>query len=130
MRKVKFAFWLLLLAFIGLVIYQNKAFFLAKKSFFIDLFFKSYHTPALPIAVLMLACFVVGLLIAYFFSLYGRFRANKTIKNLNATIAAQTDEIANLKDKLVATPPPPEASPEGEAPADISDELAASTASA
>ena len=40
--------------------------------------------------------------IAYFFSLYDRFKSKKTIKNLNAATASQLEELAALKGELEA----------------------------
>jgi cell division protein FtsB len=86
MKKTKIAFWIVILGFIALVMYQNQDFFLVKRDFHIDLFFKNFLTPPVLNAVWFIACFLLGLLIAYFSSLSERFRSNKTIKGLNATI--------------------------------------------
>jgi cell division protein FtsL len=51
--------------------------------------------------------FLIGFLIAYIYGLYGYFKQNKTIKHLNATVAAQTEEIQNLQRELEALQPPP-----------------------
>lgn len=98
MKKVKVAFWVILLVIAGLFVYQNKVFFMAKQSLSFKLpFLKALHTPELPLAILFLAFFLTGFLIAYFFSLYDRFKSKKTIKNLNAATASQREELATLK---------------------------------
>jgi uncharacterized integral membrane protein len=107
MKKVKIAFWAILLGFFALVIMQNQEFFMAKQSFRIDLFIREYITPALPNAILIMAFFLVGLLIAYFFSLSGRFKSNRTIKTLNATVDAQRAELDGLKQQVAGLSPPP-----------------------
>lgn len=97
MKKVKIAFWVIVFGFLALVIFQNQEFFLARQSLDINLYMASYQTPSVPNAVLFVAFFLAGLLIAYFFSLFERFKANKTIKSLNAALKANEDSMAGLK---------------------------------
>ncbi|MBI9084351.1 MAG: LapA family protein [Desulfobacterales bacterium] len=100
MKKTKIAFWALIIGFFALIILQNKPFFLDKQDFRIDLFFWNYNTPTVSIAILFAAFFVAGLLIAYFFSLSGRFKSNRTIKTLNATLDAQRAELDAMKKQV------------------------------
>lgn len=112
MKKLKIFFWLVLFGFIALFVYQNKDFFMAPQSFTLNLYLAGpYHSPELPNVLIFLVFFFCGLLIAYFYSLYGYYRQNKTIRTLNGTIAAQTDEIASLRGKLenLGSPMKPEA---------------------
>ena len=103
MKKVKIAFWVIIICFIGILIYSNKDFFLAKQALTLKLpFLQPYHSPELAIAIFFLAFFLSGFLIAYFFGLYDRFKSSKTIKNLNAAAAAQQEEFATLKSELEA----------------------------
>ncbi len=63
MKKIKIALWVIIFAFIGLVMYQNRVFFMAKQSFNINLYFiDSYETPEIYNAILFFAFFAVGLL--------------------------------------------------------------------
>ena len=96
MKKFKVALWVLIFALIALVIYQNKHFFLEKPDLSLDLFFTQYHTSGLYNAIIFLGCFLIGILISYFFSLSGRFKANKTIKNLSITVDSQVQKISEL----------------------------------
>jgi hypothetical protein len=101
MKKVKIAFWVIVLFFAGVFVYQNKVFFMAKQRLSLDLpFLEVLHTPELLNAILFLVFFVTGFLIAYFFSLYERFKSKKTIKSLNATEASQREELTALKQEL------------------------------
>jgi hypothetical protein len=88
MKKVKIIFWLLIFGFMGLVFFQNQAYFLAKNSLRIDLWFQNYLVPEAPNGLYFLAFFLAGLLIAYFYCLPERFRCTKIIKQLNAKIAS------------------------------------------
>ena len=105
MKKIKLGFWLLIIVFLALIIYQNQDFFRATRSLSLNLFIAQYFTPEIPIAVLFLAAFLAGLLIAYIFGLLAQFRARKTIKNLNTTINSQIEMITSLKQQTAQQAP-------------------------
>ncbi|UCD79386.1 MAG: LapA family protein [Desulfobacterales bacterium] len=101
MKKATLIIWVIIFGFIALVIFQNQTFFLSKQTLRINLgVFEEYHSPELPIAILVLIFFFVGLLIAYLFSFSARFKAKRTIKKLNATITSQNGELSELKREL------------------------------
>jgi hypothetical protein len=102
MKKLKVVFWVIVLGFLALIIFQNQDFFMTKHSLVINLYFSKYFTPELHNAILFLAFFFAGLLIAYFFSLFPQFKANKTIKNQNVTISTQEQQLNNLKMEVEA----------------------------
>jgi uncharacterized integral membrane protein len=103
MKKVKIAFWLILLVFAGVFVYQNKIFFMAKQSLSLTLpFIETLHTPELPHAFLFLVFFLTGFLIAYFIGLHDRFKSKKTVKSLSAAGAAQQEEMTALKSELAS----------------------------
>ena len=119
MKKMKIAFWILVFAFLGLIIYQNIAFFRAPLSLQLNLAVKTYATPELQIWVYFIGVFVLGILLAYLFGLPAKFRAGKAVRNLNATIAAQRDELAALKNEVVAMRSPAPAAPVENEPAPV-----------
>ena len=102
MKKIKIAFWGIILVLVAVFGYQNWEFFKAKQSLIFKVPFlqQAWHTPELPYAVLFLIFFLTGFLIAYFTSLYERFKTKKTIKNLNAAATSQLEELATLKQEL------------------------------
>ncbi len=102
MNKAKGIFWLIVLGFIFLLIFQNQDFFLKEESLSLNLFFDNYKTPELPGAVYFIAFFVFGLLIAYFFSLYAKFKYNQVIKDLNNKLKGHVDTIAKMGEELAA----------------------------
>lgn len=103
MKKVKIGFWLIVIAFIGLVGYQNKAFFLQKHSFDLNVWVTApYATPEIYNAVLFGACFAAGLVIAYLSGLFERFKANKTIKQLTSTVNDHKIQAEQLKTEIDA----------------------------
>jgi len=100
MKKVKIAFWVLVFGFLALIIYQNQDYFLKSVCLEINLFFADYQTAEIPNILLFVTTFFIGLLLAYFFSLFERFKSGRTIKNLNGQIAAQTQKIADLQKEM------------------------------
>ena len=94
MNKAKLIVWLLVLGFMGLVVYQNDGHFLnAQESLRLNLgVVPEYHSPKLPMVFFYLVFFLYGLIVAYFFGLPERFRSRKAIKRL--TIAATQREKA------------------------------------
>jgi len=102
MKKMKIVFWLLVFAFLALIIYQNLAFFRAPLSLQVNLGFTEYATPEFQIWVFFIALFFLGILLTYLFSLPAKFSAGKEKRTLNATIASQRDELNALKNDVDA----------------------------
>ena len=103
MKKVKIGFWLIIIAFLALVGFQNKAFFLQKHSFDLNIWVTApYETPEVYNAVLFGGCFVAGLVIAYLSTLLGHFKANKTIKQLTKTVNDQRTQAEQLQTEIDA----------------------------
>ena len=113
MKQVKLIFWLLILGFMGLVFFQNKAFFLVKNSLQIDLWFEKYTIPEIANGLYFLGCFLIGLLLAYFYQLPERFRSGKNIKQLNAEVATLKAQAAgpHREEGAAAAQSPPQAPP-------------------
>jgi uncharacterized integral membrane protein len=100
MKKATLLLWVIIFAFIALLIFQNQTFFLAKNAFNLNLGIKQYPIPEIYNAVFVLAFFFAGLIIAYLFSFSARFKAKRTIKKLNTTIAAHMNEMDGLKGEI------------------------------
>ena len=101
MNKVKFVIGILIIGLLGLIVHQNQELFLNKQSFRLYLFVTDeYQAPDLPNAVFFLACFLIGLLISYFFSLSERFKSKKMIKNLSASVDSHIRELSALKGEV------------------------------
>ncbi len=114
MKKVKIVFWILVIAFLLLLGFQNKAFFTEKNAFALDLFITdAYMTKEIYNGVTFAVCFLAGLVLAYLSGLLERFRSNKIIKQLHADIERQRQEMESLQTELnahksAATPLPEE----------------------
>ena len=103
MKKVKIGFWLIIIAFLLLLGYQNKVFFLQRHSFDLNLWVTApYQSPEIYNAVLFAVCFLAGLMIAYLSGLFERFKSNKTIKQLNKTLADMRNETTQLRTEIDA----------------------------
>ena len=101
MKKASLIIWVIIFGVIALLIFQNQAFFLSNQSLRVNLgVINAYHTPELPIAILVLVFFLAGIFIAYLFGLSARFKARRTIKKLNATIASHNSEVTGLRNEL------------------------------
>jgi uncharacterized integral membrane protein len=101
MKKATLIIWVIIFGFIALVIFQNQSFFLAKQTLRLNLgVLEEYQSPAMPNAIIALIFFFAGLLIAFLFSISARFKANRTIRKLNAAIAAHNGELAGLKSEI------------------------------
>ena len=115
MKKAKIAFWLILIGFIALIAYQNWDFFMSEHRLRLNLFVtEEFSTPKLQNAILFLFFFFSGLLIAYFITLFERFKSKKTIKMLNASLEMSRKELDALKKEilLLKGETPPIASPD------------------
>ncbi|MEJ2165955.1 MAG: lipopolysaccharide assembly protein LapA domain-containing protein [Desulfobacterales bacterium] len=101
MKKATLVIWVIIFGFIALVIFQNKTFFLDKQALHLNLgLLEPYHSPELSNAIIVLLFFFAGLAVAYLFGLSSRFKAKRTIKRLNATIADHSEELTKLKSEI------------------------------
>jgi len=93
MRKVKMAIWLVIIALIAILIYQNQAFFLSNTSLGLDLIFVDYKTPEIKIVFVCFAFLAAGLLLGEYFDLIHQLKNKKKIKVLNAQIGSQAGQV-------------------------------------
>ena len=101
MKKATLIIWAIIFGVIALLIFQNQAFFLTNQSLRINLgVMEAYHTPELPFAILVLLFFLTGIIIAYLFNISARFKARRTIKKLNTTIASHNAEVAVMRREI------------------------------
>ena len=100
MKKVKIAFWIIIFGFIGLVIFQNKGFFMSESHMVLNLGFFQYETPFLANAIFFVAFFLIGILISYFLSLFRQFKDAKVIKGLKAKEASLIEAVESLERQL------------------------------
>ena len=102
MNKIKFVLLVIVFIIIGLFVWDNGAYLLAKNSISLNLLIKTYRTPELPTGVILLICFFAGLLVAYVFALFERFRLNAEIKGLKYTIDSNLEKMTELKNEVTS----------------------------
>ena len=122
MKKLKFVFWLVLVGFFALLVYQNLAFFSAKNILHIDLGIYQRSTPDLTNGVIIAGFVGIGvfiMLLFYFSSRYTVYKANKTIKELKSNLEDRTSAIAGLKEQLESLR---QAAPTGQEPTESAPE--------
>ena len=101
MKNVKIAFWVIIVGFIILFLFQNQDVIIEKQSFKLDLMVADeYHTPELPNGIIYFICLLTGFFIALFAGLANRFKSKKDIKNLKTANDSQLEEISVLKSRL------------------------------
>jgi hypothetical protein len=119
MKKIRIGLLLALLGFSGLVIYQNMGYLLTPSGLRMNLWVTDpFYSTGIINAQLILGAFFAGLLISYFLGLSSRFKNNKIIKSLNATLNSQMETITVLESKLSKCqgPTPQQDPPQSEAP--------------
>jgi uncharacterized membrane protein YciS (DUF1049 family) len=105
MKKLKYLFWLIFIAFFALLVYQNLEFFSAKNALHIDLGFYQYSTPMLTNGAIIAGFVGIGVfvvLVFYFASRYGVYRANKTIKELRNDLNERSTALNGLKEEMAS----------------------------
>ncbi len=102
MKTIKFAIFIVIFIIIGIFIWDNGAFLLAKNRISLNLLIKTYSTPELPTGIILLISFFTGLLVAYVIALFERFRLNAEIKGLKYTIDSNLEKMSELKNEVIS----------------------------
>lgn len=103
MKKVKLVVWMLIVAFVAVVIYQNKGFFWdTKQSLAVDLAFTQYQVPEVKLLIIFGAFFAAGLLLGIYFLMVRGLKKKKKVKTLKAQVKEQTEKAAVLEEELRA----------------------------
>lgn len=104
MKKLKLVLLIVVIALLGTLFYQNKGYFLAAPLIVLDIYFKQIEISTVSNVMMILGAFIIGVLLSYFMTLASRFKASKTIKNLNDTVAQQQETISSLKNRMEQQP--------------------------
>nr|NJM04836.1 hypothetical protein [Desulfobacula sp.] len=102
MKTIKTLFWLIILALLGTLVYQNQSYFLATPLLNFDLKIPGWRwtLPPLQNIAYFGICFVLGLILAGIKGLAAGFGFKKQIKKSNAALAALQKEKDALKAEL------------------------------
>ncbi|OGR15427.1 MAG: hypothetical protein A2277_07330 [Desulfobacterales bacterium RIFOXYA12_FULL_46_15] len=102
MKTIKFIFWVIILALLGTLIYQNRAYFITTTTLDLDLKITGWKWTIPPVQNIAYfgICFLLGLILAGIKGFFVYFGLKKQIKNKNKTIAGLQKEIDILKTEL------------------------------
>jgi len=103
MKKVRLLIWILIVALVAVVIYQNRAFFLGtKQSLAVDLPYTHYQSREVELVIIFGIFFAAGLLVGLYFMVARGLKRNKIIKSLKAQVKEQTEKTVVLEEELRA----------------------------
>jgi len=111
MKKVKLAIWVVIIAFVMILIYQNQELFLSAQSLKLDLLIAQYQSSEIKIVFLSFMFFAAGLLLGAYFILAYHLKIKKKVKALNAQVKSQVDQIIILENELKQSRPAPAPAP-------------------
>ncbi|MCG8564338.1 MAG: LapA family protein [Desulfobacterales bacterium] len=102
MKTIKILFFLVILGLLGLLYYQNTAYFLGHNALGLDLKISgwNWHTPELPNYAWWGLCFGLGLLITGIKGMFTSFRLGREIKRKDADILTLREKQLDLQAKL------------------------------
>ena len=99
MKKFKTAIWVIIIAFVAILIFQNQEFFMAGQSLAFNLLFADYKTPEIKVVFLCFAFFVAGLLLGTYFILIYHLKTKRKIKALKVGDVASSVQTATGEDE-------------------------------
>lgn len=102
MKTIKYIFWLIILALLGILIYQNLTYFMTTTVLKFDLKVNSWNwtIPELQNIVYFGICFLLGLILAGIKGFAVKLRLKKEIKTKNTAIASLEKQVSVLKTEL------------------------------
>ena len=80
MKKVKTGIWVLIVAFVAILIYQNQQFFMAGQSLKLDLAFFEYQSPEWKIVMICTGFFIAGLILGMYLLIIYHLRLKRKRK--------------------------------------------------
>jgi len=104
MKKVKLFLFLIVVIFVGLIIYQNREFFLTKQALSLSLGVETWQwtAPGVENVYYWGGCFVIGLILTGWMGLMSKLKLSRKNKSLNKTIDSHIETISSLKTELEA----------------------------
>ncbi|MEJ2155771.1 MAG: hypothetical protein P8X96_10570 [Desulfobacteraceae bacterium] len=103
MKKLKYAFWLIIIGFFGVVIAQNWDYFTTENSLKLNLYVYNEPIPPMTNGAIIAICVGVSVLIMllfYFASRYETYRAKKTINSLRHGMEEGKKSISDLQHEV------------------------------
>ena len=102
MKTIKYLLWMIILAVLGIFVYQNLDYFMTKTILKIDLKINSWNwtIPELQNLAYFGICFFLGFIIAGVRGFIIKFGLKKEIKQKNASISSLKGKLTELKSEL------------------------------
>ena len=102
MKTIKYIWWLIVLSFIGIFVYQNLDYFMTTAALKIDLKIASWNwtIPELQNIAYFGICFLLGIILASIRGFMIRLGLKKEIKTKDAAIASFKEKLTALKSEL------------------------------
>jgi hypothetical protein len=101
MKKFKIVLWVILIALLVTIFFQNKLFLMGKQAFVLNLLLGGEMQSApLPIFLWFLIALCFGFLVAYFSALIKNFKMGRMLKAMKAQSDTQAEMITQLKNEL------------------------------
>ena len=102
MKTIKYIWWLIVLSFIGIFVYQNLDYFMTTAALKIDLKIASWNwtIPELQNIAYFGICFLLGIILASIRGFVIRLGLKKEIKTKDASIASFKEKLTALKSEL------------------------------
>lgn len=102
MKTIKYLFWLIILGFLGILIYQNLDYFMAATAFKLDLKVAAWNWifPELQNGAYLGICFLLGLILAGVRGFFAKLPLKKEIKTQKAEIASLKEQVNTAKSEL------------------------------
>ena len=97
MKAVKLVIFLLVCAFLVIVVIQNQSVFMDTMALEVDIIVWNYETQPIHLSLYFLGFFLIGLLVSYFYGLGERFKAKRIIASQLETIRKSEEEMRGLK---------------------------------
>jgi len=114
MRKVKIAYWGVVLVLLLLIFVQNQEFFMTKKSLSWNVisipalaalewkWFFDYKTPELQLIIFFLIYSFAGVVLTFIYCFFSQMKYTRTIRHLNRTCESLENKISELERELEA----------------------------
>ena len=97
MNHLRWLFIVLFLVLGFIVAVENYATLVTPVTFKVDLFFFKYETSGLPLSLVAVITFFIGLISAWFYGFSERFRLRKQIKTLQLSAKEKDNELNSLR---------------------------------
>ena len=102
MKKFKAFIVLLVVVFVALVVYQNRAYFLTKQALSLSLGVETWHwtAPEIYNVYYFGGCLLIGIIISGYMGLMSKIKSRQIVKGLNTTLNAHLQTIETLRMEL------------------------------